>query len=180
MLGVTDQSVNYLLNPPANIHTPRHGAAIMILVLYAILILLMGLTYFRLLYTVTANPGYVPVGARVRAKRENELKIKSVRRSRHRNREDEGVTEKAVKPSASEGAGERFLGNAYMEGAFHAPMTVEPAPGLSDFYNRDVFVCQGDGRPIWCSTCENWKPDRAHHCREIDRCVRKMDHFCPW
>lgn len=79
-----------------------------------------------------------------------------------------------------DGTERRFAGGAYVEGAFDAPATTEPAPSLKEFYQKDVFVCQGDGRPIWCSMCENWKPDRAHHCREIERCVRKMDHFCPW
>lgn len=51
---------------------------------------------------------------------------------------------------------------------------------LADFYTKDVFSCEGDGRPVWCSTCLNFKPDRTHHCREVGRCVRKMDHFCPW
>ncbi|KAG8525813.1 uncharacterized protein KY384_000573 [Bacidia gigantensis] len=53
-------------------------------------------------------------------------------------------------------------------------------PGLQEFIKRDLFICQGDGQPIWCSQCQNWKPDRTHHCREVDRCVHKMDHFCPW
>lgn len=30
---------------------------------------------------------------------------------------------------------------------------------------------ENDERLIWCSSCMNWKPDRAHHCRELDRCV---------
>lgn len=34
--------------------------------------------------------------------------------------------------------------------------------------------------PRYCSHCRNWKPDRAHHCRELGRCVWRMDHFCPW
>ena len=53
-------------------------------------------------------------------------------------------------------------------------------PGLEEFYDKDIFECGGDGMPRWCSTCTNWKPDRAHHCREVGRCVRKMDHYCPW
>ena len=66
------------------------------------------------------------------------------------------------------------------------PPTSEGAIGqgsssnLHEMYIKDVFSCEGDGRPIWCSTCLNFKPDRAHHCREVGRCVRKMDHFCPW
>ena len=93
---------------------------------------------------------------------------------------------------------------------------------LRNFYTTDAFTCEGDGRPVWCSTCLNYKPDSewfllhvsfnkllfalcsrdgqpvfsehtcftanadpisfsgAHHCREVGRCVRKMDHFCPW
>jgi len=54
------------------------------------------------------------------------------------------------------------------------------SPGLEDFYTKEFFVCEGDGRPKWCSECANWKPDRAHHSRDVGRCVRKFDHFCPW
>ncbi|GES64271.1 palmitoyltransferase pfa5 [Aspergillus terreus] len=65
---------------------------------------------------------------------------------------------------------------------YHAAATAFPldAAGLESFYTKDVFVCQPDGRPLYCSTCCQYKTDRAHHCREVDRCVRKMDHFCPW
>ncbi|OAQ96471.1 hypothetical protein LLEC1_06927 [Akanthomyces lecanii] len=52
--------------------------------------------------------------------------------------------------------------------------------GLENFYSKDLFVCEADGRPKWCSGCRQWKPDRAHHSSEIGRCVRKMDHLCPW
>lgn len=54
------------------------------------------------------------------------------------------------------------------------------SPGLEAFYSKDVFVCEADGRPKWCSDCRQWKPDRAHHSSELERCVRKMDHLCPW
>ncbi|KAL1888074.1 Palmitoyltransferase pfa5 [Sporothrix stenoceras] len=75
------------------------------------------------------------------------------------------------------------IGSSY-EGT-NAPAGRDPrldpdSPGLENFYTRDVFECTADGRPIWCSPCGAWKPDRAHHCSEIGRCVRKMDHFCPW
>jgi len=32
----------------------------------------------------------------------------------------------------------------------------------------------------WCRRCNHWKPDRAHHCRVCDRCIFRMDHYCPW
>jgi len=31
-----------------------------------------------------------------------------------------------------------------------------------------------------CAKCESFRPPRAHHCRICHRCVRKMDHHCPW
>lgn len=57
---------------------------------------------------------------------------------------------------------------------------LEPKLRLESFYTRDVYACRSDGLPIWCSDCQNWKPDRVHHSGEIMRCVKKMDHFCPW
>ncbi|CAH8630316.1 unnamed protein product [Schistosoma curassoni] len=34
--------------------------------------------------------------------------------------------------------------------------------------------------PIRCTKCLTIKPIRAHHCRICQRCIRKMDHHCPW
>uniref|UniRef100_A0A8C6CZT2 Palmitoyltransferase n=1 Tax=Moschus moschiferus TaxID=68415 RepID=A0A8C6CZT2_MOSMO len=31
-----------------------------------------------------------------------------------------------------------------------------------------------------CPQCGSIKPARAHHCRVCKRCIRKMDHHCPW
>jgi palmitoyltransferase len=44
----------------------------------------------------------------------------------------------------------------------------------------DAYICDYDGMPRWCHKCHNWKPDRTHHCKELGRCVRRMDHYCPW
>ncbi|KAK9239976.1 DHHC palmitoyltransferase-domain-containing protein [Lipomyces kononenkoae] len=44
----------------------------------------------------------------------------------------------------------------------------------------EAFICESDGYPLWCSRCQSVKPDRAHHSSELDRCVIKMDHYCPW
>ncbi|RPB09576.1 zf-DHHC-domain-containing protein [Morchella conica CCBAS932] len=66
--------------------------------------------------------------------------------------------------------------------AFDAESRAElPEPeNCMDFYGKDVYVCEPNGRPKWCYHCNCYKPDRSHHCSEIDRCVYKMDHFCPW
>ncbi|KAK0416208.1 hypothetical protein QR680_012345 [Steinernema hermaphroditum] len=33
--------------------------------------------------------------------------------------------------------------------------------------------------PRFCPKCRVVKPDRAHHCRQCERCVMRMDHHCP-
>ncbi|KAK1918133.1 hypothetical protein P3342_000853 [Pyrenophora teres f. teres] len=48
------------------------------------------------------------------------------------------------------------------------------------FDQYDAYLCDYQGVPNWCEKCHNWKPDRTHHCKELGRCVRKMDHYCPW
>lgn len=34
--------------------------------------------------------------------------------------------------------------------------------------------------PNWCMHCKLWKPPRAHHCSFNQRCVLRMDHYCPF
>lgn len=51
---------------------------------------------------------------------------------------------------------------------------------LREFLDKEIFVCENDGLPRYCTTCDCWKPDRSHHCSEVGRCVMRMDHFCPW
>lgn len=137
--------------------TGHNGPAIAILVIYFILFLFMSSTYFRLLYIVNRDPGYVPLGPRALLK-------KGKRRLPEPDSAGLRVTEGTTPTNYDS--------------------TLDPTnpdcPGLENFYTKDVFACELDGRPRWCSECENWKPDRTHHCREVGRCVRKMDHFCPW
>lgn len=32
----------------------------------------------------------------------------------------------------------------------------------------------------WCKKCQNYKPERSHHCKVCNVCVLQMDHHCPW
>lgn len=32
----------------------------------------------------------------------------------------------------------------------------------------------------FCSQCQGFKAPRSHHCRRLNRCCLKMDHYCPW
>lgn len=134
-------------------------------------------TYSRLMYNVLWDPGYLPLGAeRVQAdSASQDSKRTHGKRRRHRRKSSSrkaGDTEKRdhVDVDLERGVNDHAGGKAFQ---------LDPA-GLESFYTKDVFVCQDDGRPPYCSTCCQFKTDRAHHCREVDRCVRKMDHFCPW
>jgi len=36
------------------------------------------------------------------------------------------------------------------------------------------------GEPRFCKWCNQFKPDRCHHCRVCRSCILRMDHHCPW
>lgn len=36
------------------------------------------------------------------------------------------------------------------------------------------------GEPRFCKWCNQYKPDRCHHCRVCRSCILRMDHHCPW
>lgn len=178
--------MNYLLRPPASTsdhHRPRPRSATAVLVVYSILLLLVGATYFRLLYTVATNPGYVERGPQWYEKNEKDAKRNDVKNgaTRLRGHDLRRPRRRNMERSRPQG-GSQLEGFDYMSHSTTSTPTAvdEASRDLQAHYEKQVFVCQGDGRPIWCSSCMNWRPDRSHHCREINRCVRKMDHFCPW
>jgi palmitoyltransferase len=148
--------VDYLLNPPEFSDVPRRsGAAIAILVTYYLLLLPVLVSYTRLIHTIVTNPGYIPRGEQWEAQEPQEKHRASATRS-----------SSEYSPRSSDQSSAAFKDNF--------------KPRVQDFWLKDVFICNYDGRPPFCSTCLNFKPDRTHHCSEVDRCVRKMDHFCPW
>lgn len=63
--------------------------------------------------------------------------------------------------------------------------TADPATEKENADSRpmeqyDAYVCDYQGVPLFCDKCRIFKPDRTHHCKELGRCVRRMDHYCPW
>jgi hypothetical protein len=36
------------------------------------------------------------------------------------------------------------------------------------------------GEVTYCDKCEQFRPERAHHCKRCGVCVLRMDHHCPW
>jgi len=115
-------------------------------------------TYLRVFLVIQFDPGVVPLGTLAVEQKEKEKK-------------------KRKKNGCCNHVGDDLEANRY-EGYWPDPSV--DSPGLERFYSKDVFICYTDGRPRWCSTCSNWKQDRVSHCSEIDRCVKKMDHYCPW
>ncbi|RMZ91029.1 hypothetical protein DV736_g1726, partial [Chaetothyriales sp. CBS 134916] len=136
----------------------RYGPAIAILVIFYLLLLIVLVTYSRLITTVIARPGVVPRGSQYYV--EKERKVRRARSSLEKDGWDSGSSEGYGKLPKSRRDGEASSGE--------------------DFWHKDLFVCQYDGRPPFCSQCHNYKPTRSHHCSELERCVLKMDHFCPW
>ena len=153
--------MNYLL-----IKHHDHAAAIAILVIYFALFLLMATSFFRLVYITVLEPPYVPLGPRALRER-NQDRVESKASS---DKSDIGGAEYDAGAGTGQGA------SGIVAGSDNDP----DSPGLELFYTKDVFVCDMDGKPKWCTSCANWKPDRAHHSRDCGRCIRKMDHFCPW
>ncbi|XWW94199.1 hypothetical protein V2A60_002141 [Cordyceps javanica] len=142
----------------------RTGFGAGMIVLYFIIFFLMIAAYLRTFITVIRDPGLVPLingqadDANEKQQQQQQPPPPSRRRRRRRRGEEPDV-----------------------EAQTWTPIDMNPdSPGLENFYSKDVFVCEADGRPKWCSGCRQWKPDRAHHSSEIGRCVRKMDHLCPW
>ena len=148
---------------------------------YFLLLFFVATSYFRILYTVLMRPGFVERGPQFYTNRD----ARSTSSGAGSNKKRARVDNSEQKGSADLEKGERAI-RAFNRPFYGGGMTgSQPSHeaesrGLQRFYDKDVFVCEGDGRPTWCSTCMIYKPDRAHHCREVGRCVRKMDHFCPW
>ncbi|KAJ5280102.1 hypothetical protein N7478_005474 [Penicillium angulare] len=166
--------IDYLIHPlPSYNRSPRVGAGVVILVLYYLLLIPMVGSYLRLLYNVILNPGYLPLGPE-RLREDNAAKIEKPPSTWRKWNRDPRKSRDAEKADQTEDLEQGVGSNPN-------PSISEPnSIKLESFYTKQVFICQDDGRPQYCSKCCQFKTDRAHHCREIDRCVDKMDHFCPW
>lgn len=163
------RTVDYLIHPlPSHNRGSRVGAGAAILVIYYVLLIPMVVSYMRLYYYVLWNPGYLPLGEQKLADDEN------AKRSKRRRGKGSPRKSDPEKTNQADADLERGSNSTSVGSPFQSDIVLE------NFYTKDVFVCQDDGRPLWCSTCCQYKTDRAHHCRELGRCVRKMDHFCPW
>ncbi len=187
----------------------NHSLGLGLLISYAVIATLMVLSYLRTFAMIRINPGVVPLGdewardfygaQRIRdrpspgrhagANRDASTCSLLSRRPR-RDEQTQGTNMAKLALANGQGDLESGLAGAVPYGDMDAhagslPLDRDPrldpdSPGLELFYTKDIFECTADGRPVFCSPCGTWKPDRAHHSSEINRCVRKLDHFCPW
>lgn len=71
---------------------------------------------------------------------------------------------------------------SHLRAVFSDPGIVPlPATSLdfSDLHAGKPMPNMKDGWSV-CMKCEVYRPPRAHHCRICRRCIKKMDHHCPW
>jgi palmitoyltransferase len=156
--------VGFLLNPSPSLGVPRRtSAAITQLVIFYLLLTFVIVCYFRLFHTITTNPGFVPRGPQWHVQKA-EKNLKTGKNIHHRRKSH----------------GHKVIDEKDPRGTWLAHD--DPVSHLreDEFWRKDIFICNYDGRPPFCSNCLNYKVDRVHHCSEVNRCVRKMDHFCPW
>lgn len=65
--------------------------------------------------------------------------------------------------------------------SYYLAITTNPGSPPKDFkLSKNEF---DQPQSIWrkyCIKCDNYKPDRCHHCKKCNKCILKMDHHCPW
>lgn len=74
-----------------------------------------------------------------------------------------------------------FLLMAHIRAVFSDPGVVPLPQNRVDF--SDIHSAETGCEHIdWtvCTRCEMYRPPRAHHCRICKRCIKRMDHHCPW
>ncbi|TGZ78256.1 zf-DHHC-domain-containing protein [Ascodesmis nigricans] len=188
--------------------TKETSLAIALITIYAIILLLLVSSYIRVAVTVTFNPGYIPRGPagfgddanNTDTLNESEKPATSSSTSRTFSQDlqhpQPGETTAVNLPrlpsttsltdvlrSGPRAEHAPYLHHSNPPRTPNVPRPSGPDPfpsNLSLFTSKSIFVCESDGYPRWCSQCNIWKPDRAHHCSEMNRCIWRMDHFCPW
>jgi hypothetical protein len=61
-------------------------------------------------------------------------------------------------------------------------MLTNPGTVPKNTYDDHVKSLEGQKGESFliCRKCSTVRPERAHHCSICDRCIKRMDHHCPW
>ena len=75
-----------------------------------------------------------------------------------------------------------LLAMSHLRAVFSDPGIVPLPQSKLDFSELHTGLQKERSKEEWtvCARCETYRPPRAHHCRICQRCVRRMDHHCPW
>jgi len=70
---------------------------------------------------------------------------------------------------------------SHLKAVFLDPGTVPLSSNRLDFSDLHAHPKELE-KDEWtvCTRCETFRPPRAHHCRICKRCIKKLDHHCPW
>lgn len=71
------------------------------------------------------------------------------------------------------------------------PFRIIPEPIINNSYSTveksiqslippNIYQCDKQGYPIWCSNCQSLKMERTHHSTMLNQCIPRFDHFCVW
>lgn len=197
---LTSIAVNYLL-----VKHDDQGAAIPILVTYFLLFILMAVCFLRLVHMTIFEPPYVPLGAGALLERE-----RYSRRGKDEPKGDGIVMGEYNTGNNYDGTPPRTtelntdpdspgLELFYTKDVFVSDTNGRPiwCSECCNWYAPPKFLLSGHclvwSRCVYDSSrsgfnhsrlmlmlCYTRKPDRTHHDSSSGRCVRKMDHFCPW
>jgi len=69
---------------------------------------------------------------------------------------------------------------SHLRAVFSDPGIVPVSHTPVDLSDQDLNNAKGPNGWSLCTKCETYRPPRAHHCRVCQRCIRRMDHHCPW
>lgn len=117
------------------------SAAIPILVIYFMLFIPMTVCFLRLVHITVFHPPYIQLGPAALRDRQGYKKRGTARP------EENGIAMGEYNPGNNSGGTLPEI-----TGSNNDP----GSPGLELFYTKDIFVCNTDGLPIWCSECCNW------------------------
>lgn len=141
----------------------RTATGVCLIVFQVLLVALMGSTFFRIVFTPA---GYIP------SRKEREAF----------QRRDEGVDDR---PPAMSDRALLSPGDAEVAKTFDrtpSQAAIRRFLGAPSILDAPIYLADRNGTdtPRYCYVCDAFKHDRSHHCNEVNRCVMKQDHFCPW